>query len=793
LKNLLLLFALLAGGCKIVVEVPEGGSITTESGAFTCAESATCEIDVDDADFEEAFVAVPAQGYEFLGWKQRDLGLCGVAEARLEPCTISTLAFVGNPAIQPLLEADLPVYLEPEFAPAAGATILFPVSGTGAVDSEITVRGTAYDPNGVASITVNGHVAGISGAEGSEMVDSRFFTTVDWVRQLKLGPGTTELVVDVIDAEGNLTPQADTASIDFLRVPARFHFDPIRNRLIGRPDLNGFSRDLIVHDLNSGTQTFLEGVLDSLLPACYKPDTDEYLYLYGGIDHYYEIRSINVATGGKSIVAAATLDPVALGFTWGPYLENLACASGDDAVYLTYGLLLDRGPGSPNYLTDSYITKFDLNTGQDSLLATFDSLDGDASILGGTEVMGDKLVAYPPYGNGRRTPLYFVDKNSGAKSVIEGSQQLVADLAVDPETETIYVMNFDAVYRLDAGENRYRIQSFDPTDNSLDFTNPHSAALDTRKGRLLVGDGQLNMVVGISLANGKRTEVVSRRLGTGTSMASGWELYVTEDQTTAYVADDGALAAEKLFRIDLATGDRHVIGNILGMDGLISRGLTVDEENNKAYVAFSQRILEADLASEQFREIAGPQIGFGPTLGYIFDLVLDRAHDRLLIADIDANAIYAMDLRTRVREVFSQYGSQGDGEAFSGIVSMIHDAENNRLFVANRGSSSIMMVDLDSGDREVILESCLDEDGRDVLGNFNSLEYIGYGDGRLVIIDSGIKVFDLNSGECSLVSYQNSRYIKDLSHLDGDLYFAVTERGLGVFDSKTNELVYISE
>jgi hypothetical protein len=125
------------------------------------------------------------------------------------------------------------------------------------VDSEITVRGTAYDPNGVASITVNGHVAGISGAEGSEMVDSRFFTTVDWVRQLKLGPGTTELVVDVIDAEGNLTPQADTASIDFLRVPARFHFDPIRNRLIGRPDLNGFSRDLIVHDLNSGTQTFL--------------------------------------------------------------------------------------------------------------------------------------------------------------------------------------------------------------------------------------------------------------------------------------------------------------------------------------------------------------------------------------------------------------------------------------------------------------------------------------------------------------------------------------------------------
>jgi len=79
----LLLTSLLASGCKIVIEVPEGGSVSTESGAFACAEGATCEIDVDDASFDESFTAVPADSYEFSGWKKRTRGLCGSDEKKV--------------------------------------------------------------------------------------------------------------------------------------------------------------------------------------------------------------------------------------------------------------------------------------------------------------------------------------------------------------------------------------------------------------------------------------------------------------------------------------------------------------------------------------------------------------------------------------------------------------------------------------------------------------------------------------------------------------------------------------
>ena len=52
-------------GCKIQLDVPENGRITSISGNYHCEASQTCEIDVVDGLFNETFVAQPAQGYIF--------------------------------------------------------------------------------------------------------------------------------------------------------------------------------------------------------------------------------------------------------------------------------------------------------------------------------------------------------------------------------------------------------------------------------------------------------------------------------------------------------------------------------------------------------------------------------------------------------------------------------------------------------------------------------------------------------------------------------------------------------
>ena len=105
--------ALLAG-CKIEIDAPVEGSITTASSAIECAAGQTCTIDIADTYFDETFEAVPATGWQFAGWKTGPSALCGDS---LEPCNYSTTVFQGNENIDAFLEnQDIALSLQPVFA-----------------------------------------------------------------------------------------------------------------------------------------------------------------------------------------------------------------------------------------------------------------------------------------------------------------------------------------------------------------------------------------------------------------------------------------------------------------------------------------------------------------------------------------------------------------------------------------------------------------------------------------------------------------------------------------------------
>ena len=58
LSRLILFIACaITAGCKLVIVVPEGGSVTTESGGYSCAEATECELEIVDAFFDETFLA----------------------------------------------------------------------------------------------------------------------------------------------------------------------------------------------------------------------------------------------------------------------------------------------------------------------------------------------------------------------------------------------------------------------------------------------------------------------------------------------------------------------------------------------------------------------------------------------------------------------------------------------------------------------------------------------------------------------------------------------------------------
>lgn len=108
--------ALMLASCKVRIIVPEGGSVTTSSGAYSCASGNTCDIDIVDFFFEQTFVAAPAAGYTFKFWKEADKSFCVNSP---NPCSLFTKGLDANDWLKSVmiafLESDEIFYLEPVF------------------------------------------------------------------------------------------------------------------------------------------------------------------------------------------------------------------------------------------------------------------------------------------------------------------------------------------------------------------------------------------------------------------------------------------------------------------------------------------------------------------------------------------------------------------------------------------------------------------------------------------------------------------------------------------------------
>jgi hypothetical protein len=109
-------------GCRVVINVPENGGVTTASGAYGCRRDpdkpfhTLCGIDIYDLYFDEEFIAVPDPGFKFVGWKKRDHGLCG---GKTTSCNIVSGLAKDNELLMELLESHQSFYLEPVFENAS--------------------------------------------------------------------------------------------------------------------------------------------------------------------------------------------------------------------------------------------------------------------------------------------------------------------------------------------------------------------------------------------------------------------------------------------------------------------------------------------------------------------------------------------------------------------------------------------------------------------------------------------------------------------------------------------------
>ena len=112
--GILLALVSLLSGCKVAILVVEGGDVESASGTYTCLEGNICVIEITTTDFNETFIAKPAEGYEFSHWLKGGGTFCG--DSTDPNCRLLTTIFAGNDAVAPILASDKIFYLLPVFA-----------------------------------------------------------------------------------------------------------------------------------------------------------------------------------------------------------------------------------------------------------------------------------------------------------------------------------------------------------------------------------------------------------------------------------------------------------------------------------------------------------------------------------------------------------------------------------------------------------------------------------------------------------------------------------------------------
>ena len=88
---------------RLVITVPEGGSVRSLSNNHMCDAGETCEIPIED-EFHEVFIPWHEVGYRFNSWKQSSEHFCG---GQIVKCTITTDSADSATYLEPIFERDV--------------------------------------------------------------------------------------------------------------------------------------------------------------------------------------------------------------------------------------------------------------------------------------------------------------------------------------------------------------------------------------------------------------------------------------------------------------------------------------------------------------------------------------------------------------------------------------------------------------------------------------------------------------------------------------------------------------
>lgn len=665
--------------------------------------------------------------------------------------------------------------------PAPELVVVFPRENSMISRPMTTVRGTAINQKGIQSVTVNGSEASILPYAGLQ--------EIEWSADVYLSPGDNYVTISSVDGTGERSGVVSYKIRREVEIPIEFSVDYDNNRVIGiGPQSSLVSVSLSDGSLEHIAQLRNAGGFDS---SCLRSATGEFYYaaMDGSNFQTYNILSYNLNTGESRSLGAINTEPEILGYDnnlISSSFKNLVCDSKYNSLYgmvnyrdinrgvihtIVYRITLEEIPVISVFLETG-------DQGFENWIPHFMGYDSDGLVTNYGVDLGD---------------IQHIDLNDKTvTTLIPGFDHFNFTLTTDLASDRIFYVTASGIESTHIQTFQEVLLSYVPNDSPLSLPQSNDIEYISELDRLLVSDRELNALIQVNVATGERSILAKDGLGEGPPILSPNGMVMNASETKVYLVDSGGNAGEKILEIDLATGDRRKLGNINGSYNYRVGGIALDESANIVYASVNDVIFAVDVETERQEIIASSSVGTGAVYQDISDLILDKPNNRLLFIDGYEDALFSVNLTTKVRSLVSKPGVRGEGEAFDNPVALELQSNGDKIYIAAQLAEIIVEVDLETGNRERVIDSCVDSTGNNYWSNFESMQNIKldrYNNYLYIMSDTFMRI-NLATGQCEgrntivpndvVVTHNNSLLIADWGNL-------------GVLDFKSGARAVISK
>ncbi len=431
-----------------------------------------------------------------------------------------------------------------------------------------------------------------------------------------------------------------------LGIPSGLELDAVNNRIL----LVDRGLDaLIAVDLANGNRSILSndstGTGDNF-------DTPEDLVIDNAnnralVTDHLKLFAVDLTTGNRTV-----LDEVSVSGTITNFLTGIELDASNDRV-----LAVDRGVGR--------IASFELVSGSRSTVS--DSAVGTGDPLGSIQA-----------------------------TIYDSSENRLLTLT----------SGFDRLISIDSETGVRKLLSSD-TAGGTNFGTPTDLVLDTTANRVLAVDTTFSLLGAIDLTTGVRSTVSHASTGSGVNLGSPVGVELDSAANRALIIDS-LNSVRALIAVDLATGNRSVISNdATGSGPAFSQNpadIATDLSANRVLVSELATLLAVDLTTGDRSIISDAANGTGTDFDRLRGIALDTANNQLIAANVKLvgsgePSVFTVNLSTGDRSVLSDNSNSGPVLFFPNHVML--DRAHNRIFVSDLQTDQIIVIDLSTGQRAV--------------------------------------------------------------------------------------------